>query len=60
MKSGSKLEQVKKEIKELGLEKNTFMVENCGMEQEKIYYDFSKVEGKTSYFSLIIVKEDNI
>lgn len=60
MKSGSKLEQVKKEIKELGLEKNTFMVENCGMENEKIYYDFSKVEDKTSYFSLIIIKEDNI
>lgn len=60
MKSGSKLEQVKKEIEELGLIDNTFMVENCGMEQEKIYYDFSRVEGKTSYFSLIIVKEDNM
>lgn len=60
MKSGSKLEQVKKEIKELGLEKNTFMVENCGMADEKVYYDFSKVEDKSSYFSLIIVKEDNI
>lgn len=60
MKSGSKLEQVKNEIEELGLIDNTFMVENCGMEQEKIYYDFSRVEGKTSYFSLIIVKEDNM
>ena len=60
MKSGSKLEQVKNEIEELGLIDNTFMVENCGMENEKIYYDFSKVVGKTSYFSLIIVKEDNM
>lgn len=60
MKSGSKLEQVKNEIEELGLIDNTFMVENCGMEQEKIYYDFSRVEDKSSYFSLIIVKEDNM
>lgn len=60
MKSGSKLEQVKNEVEELGLIDNTFMVENCGMENEKIYYDFSKVEDKTSYFSLIIVKEDNM
>lgn len=60
MKSGSKLEQVRNEIKELGLEKNTFMVENCGMADEKVYYDFSHVGEKASYFSLIIVKEDNM
>lgn len=59
MKSGSKIGQVKKEIAELGLTANTYMVENCGMEQEKVYYDFSQVEEKTSYFSLIIVKEEN-
>ena len=59
MKSGSKIGQVKKEIEELGLTANTYMVENCGMEQEKVYYDFSQVKEKTSYFSLIIVKEEN-
>lgn len=59
MKSGSKIGQVKEEIAELGLTANTYMVENCGMEQEKVYYNFSQVEEKTSYFSLIIVKEEN-
>ena len=49
-------EQVKQEIAECGLTDKTYMVENCGMEEEKIYKDFSMASDESSYFSLIIVK----
>lgn len=56
MKSGKKIAKVKKEIEECNLTDKTYMVENCGMEEEKIYKDFSKISDESSYFSLIIVK----
>ena len=56
MKSGKKMGKVKQEIEECNLTDKTYMVENCGMEEEKIYKDFSKVSDESSYFSLIIVK----
>ena len=43
MKSGKKMAKVKQEIAECGLTDKTYMVENCGMEEEKIYKDFSMV-----------------
>ena len=33
------------------------MVENCGMENEKIYFDAKDIPDSVSYYSLIIVKE---
>ena len=56
MKSGKKMGKVKQEIEECNLTDKTYMVENCGMEEEKVYKDFSKVSDESSYFSLIIVK----
>lgn len=56
MKSGRKIAKVKQEIEECCLTDKTYMVENCGMEEEKIYKDFSKAADESSYFSLIIVK----
>lgn len=56
MKSGKKMAKVKHEIAECGLTDKTYMVENCGMEEEKIYKDFSRAADESSYFSLIIVK----
>ena len=56
MKSGRKIAKVKQEIDECCLTDKTYMVENCGMEEEKIYKDFSKAADESSYFSLIIVK----
>ena len=56
MKSGRKIAKVKQEIDECCLTDKTYMVENCGMEEEKIYKDFSKSADESSYFSLIIVK----
>ncbi len=58
MKSGRHIARVKSEIKELGLIDNTYMVENCGMDNEKVYYDFNDVDDDSSYFSLIIVKDN--
>ena len=54
MKSGSKLGQVKAQLKELGAE--AAMVENCGMEQEKIYRTLDEIPEEAGYYSLIIVK----
>ncbi len=56
MKSGKKMAKVKQEIAECCLTDKTYMVENCGMEEEKIYKDFSMASDESSYFSLIIVK----
>lgn len=33
------------------------MVENCGMETEKIYMDVEEIPDDAEYFSLIIAKE---
>ena len=33
------------------------MVENCGMETEKIYTDVEEIPDDAGYFSLIIAKE---
>lgn len=56
MKSGKNILKVKEEINQCGLTDKTYMVENCGMENEKIYKDFNQVGEESSYFSLIIVK----
>lgn len=56
MKAGKKMEEVKEKIKQ---GKNHFyMVENCGMENEKVYTNVDEVPDKTSYYSLIILKEE--
>lgn len=54
MKSGKKIGEVKKAIKE---NKNrAIMVENCGMGNEKVYKNLEDVKENASYYSLIIVK----
>lgn len=55
MKAGRKI----KEIKKLLLEKNidAMMIENCGMEGEKIYSSVKEIPQACSYFSLIIIKD---
>ncbi|MCR4942978.1 MAG: precorrin-2 C(20)-methyltransferase [Clostridium sp.] len=55
MKSGKKISSVKEKIKEKNL--NAVMVENCGMENEKVYMDIDSINEDASYYSLIIVKE---
>lgn len=56
MKSGKKIELVKEKIKNTNC--NGVMIENCGMENEKIYENIDDIKEDSSYYSLIIVKEN--
>lgn len=56
MKAGKKMSKVKEEIQKSN--QNFYMMENCGMPNEKIYTDISEVPDDTSYYSLIILKEE--
>ena len=54
MKAASKLSDVKKALVENG--KNAVMVENCGMEEERIYRCLEEIPESGSYYSITIVK----
>ena len=45
------------ELRERKLIKNSGMVERCGLPGEKIYRNLEEVDPKSSYFSVILVKE---
>ena len=55
MKSGRKLPEVKRILKERNVEVK--MVENCGMENEKVYSSVDDIPEDAGYYSLLIVKE---
>ncbi len=55
MKSGRKMQEVKKRLLESGRE--VVMVENCGMENEHIYRGAAAIPEDAGYYSLIIAKE---
>ena len=55
MKAGKKLGEVKKRIVQSGAE--AVMIENCGMQGEKIYRSAEEIPEQTGYYSLIIVKD---
>lgn len=55
MKSGKRMGQVKEALRESG--KEVMMVENCGMEAEKIYKSADEIPEDAGYYSLIIAKE---
>ncbi|HIX29765.1 MAG TPA: precorrin-2 C(20)-methyltransferase [Candidatus Blautia stercoravium] len=55
MKTGKKLKQVKESILSSG--QSAVMIENCGMETEKIYETAEEIPDAAGYYSLIIVKE---
>ena len=54
MKSGSKMAQVKEILRES--RDNVFMVENCGMPDQKVYHSIDEIPDDAGYFSLIIAK----
>lgn len=57
MKTGKKMPYIKETVK---AEKSRFwMVENCGMKEEKIYTDPDAVPDHSSYYSLIVIKEES-
>lgn len=54
MKTGSKLGEVKEQLKTLNAA--AAMVENCGLEGEKIYKTLEEIPEEAGYYSLIIAK----
>ena len=38
-------------------EADIYMIENCGMEEEKVYTSAGQIPDNTSYYSLIIMKD---
>ena len=57
MKANREILNTRDLLIEEGLIDHAVMVECCGMENEKIYYDMRELKEKSSYFSLVIVKE---
>lgn len=55
MKSGSRMGQVKELLRAGG--RDVRMVENCGMQQEKIYLGVEQIPDDAGYYSLIIARE---
>lgn len=55
MKAGKTMSKVKKQLEKQGGQ--IAMVENCGMENEKVYTELNEIPEEASYYSLIIVKE---
>lgn len=56
MKAGKKIPEIKEAVKKRGLQIQ--MVENCGMEGERIYSSVEEIPDESSYYSLIMIKEE--
>ena len=56
MKAGKKMKSVKETLKAMP-DCQVMMIENCGMENEKIYRSADEIDENAGYYSLIIVKE---
>ena len=54
MKAGKQMPRVKEQLKKLDCDVS--MVENCGMEQERVYYGAEEIPEDAGYYSLLIVK----
>ncbi len=54
LKAGCKLKEIKE--KASAYNKNVYMIENCGMPDEKVYYDLHSIPDEAGYFSLVIVR----
>lgn len=55
MKAASKMPEVKRRLCDEGLSGE--MVENCGMEDEKIYRSLQEIPDEAGYYSVVIVKD---
>lgn len=58
MKTGRKMAQVRESIQKSG--QQAVMIENCGMPGERIYEGAENIPEKSGYYSLIIVKGEQI
>lgn len=61
MKISSKFSELRKKLKEKGLEDKTFLVSRCGLDGERIEPDIEKVdEDGLSYFTTMIIKKNGV
>ncbi|MHC1747746.1 MAG: precorrin-2 C(20)-methyltransferase [Cellulosilyticaceae bacterium] len=58
MKTGKAFDIIKSHMREKNLLKDAKMVSCCGMEHEKVYHSLEEVDSKNSYFSVIVIKEE--
>lgn len=54
LKAGSHLKEIKNKVLESG--KTAYMVENCGMPDEKVYNDIVSMPDEAGYFTVVILK----
>lgn len=57
MKAGRSILDLQQLLGERGLLERASMVENCGMENERVYPHFAALREPSGYFSLVIVKD---
>lgn len=57
MKAGREITALQETLAKHELLDKASMVENCGMEQEKVFPHFGDMDEKTGYFSLVVVKK---
>ena len=57
MKIGKRFEQTAEKLKAHGLYERASLVENCGMESERLFRSLSELSGTPGSFSIIIVKD---
>ena len=57
MKAGKSILELQSQLKDRGLLDHAAMVENCSMENERVYPRFADLQEASGYFSLVIAKE---
>lgn len=58
MKAGREIGKLRDTLEEHGLLERAAMVENCGMETERVYPRFADALEGSGYFSVVVVKRD--
>lgn len=56
MKIGRSMPKLVEAVKELNLEDNVYAVENCGLENEKVYKGLDEFDENMGYFTIVVVK----
>ena len=56
MKIGRSMPKLIEAVKELNLEDNVYAVENCGLENEKVYKGLDEFDENMGYFTIVVVK----
>lgn len=58
MKAAKGIQALQQQLKQAGKLENASMVENCSMENERVYPHFGDMDEPTGYFSVVVVKEE--